>query len=481
MTDSGATSAQAEPDELQWDAAKMRRLGHQVVDEVVDRWIGLRDDRAWNGASRAAMEPLLREEPPEVGRDPEKVLERALRDVLPYAGRIDHPRFFAFIPASPTWPAVLADILTTGFNVFQGTWLESAGPSQVELVVIDWFRQWLGLPETAGGLFTSGGSAANLDAMVAARHHAGNPERPVAYASDQVHSSVERAARIAGFGEGGIRRVASDDRFRLDVDALSRAIRQDRDEGRTPVLVSATAGTTNTGSIDPLDAIADLCELEHLWFHVDAAYGGFAVLDPLTRPLLSGLERAHSVVLDPHKWLFQPYETGCLMVRDTKWLTDAFRVMPDYLQDTDIGMEQVNFADLGLQLSRSFRALRVWMSVQMLGMEQFRSVIARANALARRAEEHIQGQEHLELLSPANLGVVCYRFRGAEHDPAQIEELNRRIQQQIVDSGFAMLSSTRLRGVYSLRLCILNYRSTWEDVRDTLDRVELVGLELERR
>ena len=465
-------------DALQLDADLMRRLGYEVVDRVLDRWSDLRRDRAWNTADRVHTEDLLREPAPEAGRDPDEVIQRVLRDVLPYAGRIDHPRFFAFIPASPTWPSFLAHVLTSGFNIFQGTWLESAGPSQVELVVLDWFREWLGMPETAGGLFTSGGSAATLDALVAARHAAGNDDRLVLYESDQCHAAVHRAARICGFRDENLRQIPTDDHYRLDVAALAEAVRRDRAEGRKPFMVSANAGATNTGAIDPLDAIADLCAREGLWFHVDAAYGGFAILDEATRPKLKGIERADSVVLDPHKWLFQPYETGCLMVRDAGLLRDAFRIMPEYLQDADMTLEHVNFADRGLQLSRSFRALRVWMSIQMLGLDEFRVVIRRAVKLARDAEAHIRDSARLELLSPASLGMVCYRFHPPGVDPSMLDSLNRAIQEEIVESGFAMISSTRLQGAYSLRLCILNYRSTWEDVRATLARVEEIGRRL---
>lgn len=479
MTGPQPEQARARAEPLQLDGDLMRRLGYEVVDRVVDRWIGLGEDRAWDTADRTRTEALLREAAPETGRDPGEVIDRVVRDVLPYAGRIDHPRFFAFIPSSPTWPSFLAHMLTGGFNIFQGTWLESAGPSQVELVVLDWFREWLGMPETAGGVFTSGGSAATLNAMMAARHAAGGGERLFLYEGDQCHASVRRAARICGLRADNLRQVPTDDRYRLDVAALARLVRRDREEGATPFLVSANAGATNTGAIDPLDAIADVCEREGLWFHVDGAYGGFAVLDEGARRSLKGIERADSVVLDPHKWLFQPYETGCLMVRDPALLRDAFRIMPEYLQDTDMSLEHVNFADRGLQLSRSFRALRVWMSVQMLGVEEFRVAIGCALALARRADAHIRESSRLELLSPASLGVVCYRFRppGMDDAPA-LDSLNREIQNEIVESGFAMISSTRLHGAYSLRLCILNYRSTWEDVRATLERVEEAGRRL---
>lgn len=460
---------------LELPVEDMRRLGYQVIDRIVDRWANLRDGPAWQFGTRRQLEPLVSGPPPEEGRDPDAVLEQVLGDVLPRAGRIDHPRFFAFIPSSPTWPSILGDVLATGFNVFQGTWLESSGPSQVELVVMDWFREWLGLPPEGGGLLTSGGSAANLGAVVAAREWAGNPGDPVLYVSDQGHSSLERAARIAGVEN--VRKIPTDDAFRMDVRILEEAIARDRKEGLDPLCVCANAGATNTGAIDPLDAIAALAREERLWFHVDGAYGGFAILVPEEKAAFQGIEKADSVTLDPHKWLFQPYETGCLVVRDTDLLEDAFRILPEYLQDTALGREHVNFADRGIQLTRGFRALKVWMSIQILGLNAFREGIQRGIDHARKAEEFIEASGNLEMMGPASLGIVCFRFRPgqARLTSEQAEELNQKIQDEVVDSGLAMMSSTRLRGDFSLRLSILNYRSTWEDVKETLEFVEMVG------
>jgi glutamate/tyrosine decarboxylase-like PLP-dependent enzyme len=368
-------------------------------------------------------------------------------------------------------------MLATGFNIFQGTWLESAGPSQLELVVVDWFRDWVGFPEGGGGLLTSGGSAANLGALVTAREWAGNPPKPVIYVSDQGHSSLERAARIAGMSPACVRKIPSDDDFRIDLISLGKAVSEDRAAGRRPLCVCGNAGATNTGAIDPLEALADLCQEERLWFHVDGAYGGFAVLAPGTQGAFRGMERADSLTLDPHKWLFQPYETGCLLVRDTRVLENAFRILPEYLQDTALGEEHVNFADRGIQLTRGFRALKVWMSIQTLGMKAFREGIQDGIDLARRAEGFIEASETLEMTGPSSLGIVCFRFRleGSSFAGAELEELNLRIQDEIVNSGLAMMSSTRLRGVFSLRLSILNYRSTWADVRETLEAVERIG------
>jgi glutamate/tyrosine decarboxylase-like PLP-dependent enzyme len=458
----------------------MRALAERAAELVIARLEGLREEAPWRGATRAALEPLLREPPPEQGRDPVAVLERAVRDVLPVAARVDHPRFFAFVPSAPTWPGVVADFLAAGFNTFQGTWLGSAGPSQLELVVIDWFRQWMGYPTGAGGLFTSGGSAAILDALVAAREYHGAPERPAIFMSDQGHSALERAARIIGVRPDGIVRIPADDGFRLPVGALRQSVAQARARGYAPIAVCANAGTTNTGAVDPLAEIAAFCAQERIWLHVDAAYGGFAVLCERGRELLRGLELADSISLDAHKWLFQPFEAGCLLVRDIARLERAFSIQPDYLQDTRLGMEQVNFADRGLQLTRSFRALKVWMSIQTFGMAAFRRAIAHGIELADRAGDYVRESDTLEMLSPPSLGILCFRVRpaGSALAAASLDQLNERVQASVIESGTAMLSSTRLRGVYALRLCIMAHHTTWADVRATLAAIELYGRKL---
>ena len=296
------------------------------------------------------------------------VIERAAREILPFAARNDHPRFFGFIPSSPTWPGVLADFMAAGYHINQCTWLVASGPSHIELVVIDWMRRWLGYPEGAGGLFTSGGSAASVDAFVAAREAAGHPERATVYMGDQSHSVLSRAAFIVGIRRDCIRLVPTDDHFRMDMGALARAVVEDRDAGFTPIAVAATAGTTGTGAIDPLEEKADFCAAEGLWPHVDAAYGGFAILTERGKQLLRGIERADSIGLDAHKWFFQPYEAGCLLVKDQDTLKNAFAVRPDILQDTIWGKNHPNFTDYGLQLSRS---------VARSGMAAFRRAIAK--------------------------------------------------------------------------------------------------------
>ena len=465
--------------DLQMTPETMLDLARRAAEIVVKRIESLPEENAWEGDFQRELEDRLMEDPPEDGQPAAEVLERAAREILPIAARVDHPRFFAFVPSSPTWPGVLADFMAAGYHINQCAWLSSSGPSQLELVVIDWFRRWLGYPESAGGLFTSGGSAASVDAFVTAREAVGYPERATVYMSDQSHSALSRAAMIIGVRPECVRMVPSDGHFRLDLEALARAVTDDRGAGFNPIAVCANAGTTGTGTIDPLEAMADYCEAEGIWLHVDAAYGGFAIVTEEGIRRLHGIERADSIGLDAHKWFFQPYEAGCLLVKDASTLENAFAVRPDILQDTVWGANHPNFSDRGLQLSRSFRALKVWMSVQTFGMTAFRRAVSKGMELAARAEEYILASPVLELLNAASLGVVCFRVN--PRDPGVDEEALKEINQTMLVRVFweepALMSSTLLRGTFSLRLCIVNYTTTWDDVRETLEAIERFGRE----
>ena len=457
----------------------MRRLAARATEVLVERIDGLGDAKAWDGEFRDVLEGELGGPAPEAGQSAEEVLEVAVRHALRYAARLDHPRFFGFVPSSPTWPAVVADFLAAGFNINSCTWLVSSGTSQMELAVTDWMRGWIGYPETGGGLLTSGGSSASVEAMVAAREAAGHPERPTVYMSDQSHGALKRAALIAGVRREHIRLVPTGDDFRIDLDALTRLMARDRDAGLRPLAVCANAGTSGTGSIDPLAAMADLCEREGVWLHADAAYGGFAVLTPLGRDLLDGIERVDSVGLDAHKWFFQPYEAGALLVRDKRHLENAFAIGNDVLQDTVWGANHPNFADRGQQLSRSARALKIWMSVRTFGMARFRAAIQDGLDLARRAAAHIDESPLLELMTPVTLGIVCFRVNpaGIACDEETLEKINRKVLAGVFWGELAFFSSTSLKGVFSLRMCIVNHNTTWDDVRRTLETVSRLGRE----
>ncbi|MFL5775128.1 MAG: aminotransferase class I/II-fold pyridoxal phosphate-dependent enzyme [Chloroflexota bacterium] len=461
-------------DPLALDRDTMRRMGYAVVDLLVERIAALADGPVLTIASREEMAARLDEPAPAAGRDFDELLARLDRDVLPFVGHFDHPRFFGYIPGAGTWPAALGDLIAAATNIDAGGWREAAGPSQLELTVLDWFRTWMGYPDSAAGILVSGGSAANLAAIACAREAIIGPMSPriVAYTSDQTHSSLARAARNLGFRPDQIRILATDDGFRMRIDDLAAAMDADAAAGRLPFLVSANAGTTSTGSVDDLSAISTLCRQRGVWLHVDAAYGGFAVLTARGRDALRGLELADSVTLDPHKWLAMPFEVGCLMVRDGATLERAFELHPEYLQERWHGGRAVNFADRGLQLTRASRAIKVWLSLQTFGVDAFRDAIDRSLDLTLQAQRAIEADGRLELVSPASLGILTFRRCGGAADDADaIDRLNEAIVAELASDGDVLLTSTLIRGRYALRLCVLNHTSGWPDVAHALERV----------
>ena len=460
---------------LELDRDTMRRLGVQVTDLVVDHIATLREQPAQQSLSRADADHLIARAAPAKGRDFDELMTELREHVIPNHAREPHPHFMGYIPSSPTFPSVLGDWIASGFNFFCGVWSVASGPNAVELLVLDWFRQWLGMPEGTSGLLTSGGSAATMTAVVAARHAADvNGDlvpKLTAYTSEQAHSSVQRAAWIAGIPRANVRSIATDEEFRMRTDALSEALAADRAAGMIPFFVAGTGGTTNTGAIDPLDAIADICERERVWMHVDAAYGGFTALLSRERKQLRGIERADSVTLDPHKWLFVPFECGCLLAREPRRLEEAFSVHPEYLTDVRAREHEVNFADLGEQLTRGSHALKVWLSVNYYGVDAIREAIARGVRRAEYAENVVRTRTDFEILSPAQLGIVCFRACPSGYDDAQCDALNERINMRVNATGRFLISSTKLRGRFSLRLCTQVHRMTEVDIDDVMAAV----------
>lgn len=464
---------------LELPPEEMRALGYRFVDLVVEHFAGLPDQPTSSKSSRADLEARLRESLPETPRSPDDVLSVLKKDVLANMMHVDHPRYFAFIPGPSNYIGVLGDLIASGLNVFAGTWLEASGPAQIELVVVDWLRQVCRFPETAGGLFLSGGSAANLTGLALARQRrlGGCNQKAVVYGSHQAHSSVERALRVLGFRSDQFSKLETDGAFRLSLPALRSALAADREAGRRPFCVVANAGTTNTGAVDPLPELARICREEDLWLHLDGAYGAAAMLTERGRALLEGMELADSLALDAHKWLFQPYEAGCLLVRDARWLKETFQINPEYLKEVESVDDEVNFCDYGIQLTRSFRALKLWLSFQLLGAENFRKAIERGFRMAELAEE-LLGASGFEIVTPAQLAIVSFRLASGEGDLDQLNRLNRKIVQETIREGFAMVSSTVLRGTTAIRLCTINPRTTEVDLRETIQRIASVGKRL---
>lgn len=434
------------------------------------------------------MEALLREPPPEIGTDLAHVLSDFETKIAPHAMRTNHPRFLAFIPGAPSYLSFLGDLLCAGSNFFCGVWLEACGPAQVEILVLDWFKEFLGCPAETQGAICGGGSEANLIALLAAREKLDYEQRSraVLYLTEQRHWSMDRAARIIGLRPDQLRPVPADEHYRLQPAALAKAVAADRAAGQLPWVVVANAGATNTGVVDPLAALADFCEQEHLWFHVDAAYGWAAVLTPEGRATLDGIGRADSITLDPHKWFAQTFEAGGVMVRDGKLLSQTFALRPEYMQDVEPATDEINFADHGIALSRRFRALKIWLSLKVLGVSWFRALVAHSCQLAELSQALLEQSPVFQVLSPRQLSIVGFRYvpLGFQvrdiQDEQYLNHLNLALLEQLRLTGKAFLSSTRLRDRVALRLCFVNWRTTAQDVDEILRLVQEIGDQIVR-
>ena len=464
---------------LELSAEDMKDLGYRVVDTLVEHFSTLAEQTpARKPKDRATLENLIREPLPHEGGSVEAALEQLFSNVFSQMLHVDHPRFFAFVPSPNNFVSVMADTLASGFNPFVGTWLAASGPAQLELVTLDWLKQMCGLPATMQGIFVTSGSLANLSALAVARHaRLGDGfSKGVVYYSDQTHSSIERGLRTLGFRKDQLRQLKSDHAHRLSVPDLLQSIATDRARGLTPFCVVANAGTTNTGAIDPLPTLVELCRKEGLWLHADGAYGAAATVTPRGRELLKGLEEVDSLSLDPHKWLFQPYEMGCLFVKHAGLLRETFHIMPEYLQDTEVGEKEVNFAERGVQLTRNFRALKLWLSLKVFGAEAFREAVAHGFKLAEHVEALVRDQAQWEVVAPAQMGIINFRFIKVGVSENELNELNKRIIDGLVQEGFAMISSTLLSSKVVIRLCTINPRTTKGDLEETVERLEKLAL-----
>jgi aromatic-L-amino-acid/L-tryptophan decarboxylase len=388
------------------------------------------------------------------------------------------PRFFGWVnsPAAPL--GVLAELLAAGLNPSVAGGDHAA--TYVELAVLRWIRQIVGFPAASGAILTSGGSVANLIGLAVMRHVktggqvrarglGGTQPAMAVYTSTEGHSCIQKDIELLGIGHVNLRRIGVTSDWRMDVRALEAQIRQDRAAGMLPACVAATAGTVNTGAIDPLGFIADLCQAEGLWFHVDAAYGGPAALIPELTDLYRGLERADSVAVDPHKWMYVPVECGCALVRDPHAMRDAFSLVPPYLRD-DAALPW--FSEFGIQQSRGFRALKLWMTIRHLGLEGYRRSISHDIAMARSLQQRLRDAPDFELVAAGPLSITCFRHRpAAEGQGADVDRLNRNILDAVQNEGRVFLTGTELQGRFVLRACIVNFRTREPDLDALLDAI----------
>ena len=475
-------------DEFDLPPDEVRRLGRLAADAVASHRERLLEGPVFGKVGDAAR--LFDEPLPEEGRPAEELIAFVREHVLPFAMGNSHPRFFGFINATADPLGTIADYMASAMN--PNCWGGDHAAVHVEHRVIRWLAEVLGLPATAEGILVSGGSMANFTTLAAARRAMtpGNvredgvggegQERLVVYASDQVHSCVDRAVDLLGIGTRYLRKLPSDDRFRIPVQALREAVAADRRAGLLPAIVVGTAGTVNTGAIDPLDELADFCAKESLWFHVDGAYGAMATFSPQLKPLFEGIERAQSVAADPHKWLYVPYEAGAALVRDAGRLPDAFRKYPEYFAP-DPGSSFAGpawFVERGVELSRGFKALKVWMGLKRHGRRGYAAAIERDVALAELLSDELDLRPGFERLSETVLSIVNFRYRPPGVPEPELDRLNRGIVNRLVGSGSFFLAPTVLKGRTSMRVCIVNFRTKPDDLTFLLDEAARIGREL---
>jgi glutamate/tyrosine decarboxylase-like PLP-dependent enzyme len=460
---------------LELDPEETRRLGYAVVDRIADHLAALSEMRVGAKADPADLPQRLASDAPEQAGPWEEVLDTLFDYVLPHTMHVNHPRFFAYVPGPGNFVSAMADAIASALNVFAGTWISGSGPEVIEQITMGWLRGWCGFPDTAGGLFVSGGSAANLTALAVARRVKleDSLTGAVVYCSDQAHSSLEKGLRILGFLAPQIVKLPSDSEFRLPVDGLAARVASDQASGLRPFCVIATAGTTNTGAIDPLEGLAQFCRGENLWLHVDGAYGAAAVLTSRGRELMRGIEQADSLSFDPHKWLFQPFECGCLLVRDGKRLTETFRIMPEYLKDAQRHANEWNYADQGIQLTRGFRAMKLWMSLKVFGVAAFRAAIERGFELAEFSEQCLRGYPDWDIVTTAQMGIVCFRYRSGS------DELHLNVVDELLADGYALATTTALRGRTVLRMCTINPRTKEADISNTIEKIDAITRRLQ--
>lgn len=435
----------------------------------------------------------LAEPLPAHGRDFDTLLDLFRDVIVPGARHNGHPRFFGYVSSPGTAIASVADFLAATLNVNMPAWRSAPAPTELEHLTIDWIKEALSLPGEAGGLFTSGGSLANFTALAAARYWRcgdevaarGAVEHPTTlrvYTSAEAHHSTHKAAALLGIGRSNVRSVAVDRNFRMDVDDLARQIETDRREGRDPFCIVATAGSVTTGAVDPLADIAAAARDHDMWLHVDACYGGFARLAPSVRDRFDGIEMADSVALDPHKWLYLPPDCGCLIYRDPATVRGAFALDADYTRITETDpAEAFAFWDYGVELSRPFRALKVWMTLAHAGREGIASAIESNLDCARYLAELVDASDDFEMLAPVELSIFCFRYlppdaRGTASsrpaaEEARLNRLNENIMVALQRMGGSYVSNASVDGRFALRGCVLNHRTTRADMETLLEDV----------
>ena len=470
--------------ELELPDAQRRALGEAALAWVLEYFNASSAGPVYPTVGARELAALADEPLPKRPQAPARVLDEFA--ALAALGRKNgHPRMFGYVQSSGNFAGTIGDFLAAALNQNVTSWRSAPSATTIELQVIKWIKTLIGCEAFTGGLLLGGGSAANLAALAAALRASTSadinrhgvvmlPGRPVIYASERVHMSIAKGAALLGLGQEAVRMVPCAADGRIDLPALRSFISDDRAAGRHLVCVVANAGDVNTGAVDPIEALADLCEREGLWLHVDGAYGGFAAAVPSVASLFAGMSRADSVTLDPHKWLFAPLDAGCLLVRDETHLRRAFSHGASYIDVVaDQEMSDFAFWDVSPELSRRFRALKLWFALKCHGADEFVSVIAGNIALAQELASLIDGTDDLERLAPVPLSIVCFRYvpREMVGDTAALNQFNRRLMVELQREGDVYLSNAMVGDAFVLRACIVNHRTARADLSRVIEGV----------
>jgi glutamate/tyrosine decarboxylase-like PLP-dependent enzyme len=465
---------------LEPSADEIREWGDSVTQFMIQYLGGLRDRPAYRRTSSREIRSAIDSNLPIKGTDFDSLLKLFRDTIVPLSRQNAHPRMFGYVQSPGTPIGAFADLLASTLNANLTIWRSAPAPVELERLTIDWIRQILGFPAEAGGLFVSGGSMANLAALAAARQTKQQSlGRLRIYASSATHFSITKAAALLGIGRENIQQVAVDECFKMRIDDLVAKITVDLEASFVPLCVIGNAGTVDTGAIDPLGEIRDVAKRYQLWTHVDGSYGAFAILAPSARKLFAGMEQADSIALDPHKWLYLPVDVGCVIYRDPEIARDAFAHEAEY---TRMFGEKANEAfvcwDYGPELSRRFRALKVWMLLKGVGLDRLSEAIEGNLACARFLESMVRASNDFEMVAPVELSIFCFRHVPAQlrnQPPEAIDAFNERLLVALQRDGSSYLSNATLGGRFALRGCVLNYRTTLHDMKILLDDLRRVA------
>ena len=472
-------------DPKDWEA--MRALGHQMVDDLIDYWAGIREQKIWRPIPDEVKE-VFDQPIPEQGQSPEEVYREFKENIFPYNKGNVHPRFFAWIQGTGTPMGTFGDLLASGMN--PNTAIGEHSAMYVDRQVVNWCKELMNFPSEASGILVSGGSMANITALTVARNSFGEEKirqkglkaasgQLLIYCSVETHSCIQKAAEIIGLGTDAVRKIGVNERFELDVQLLKAQLEEDLQAGFLPFCLVGTAGTVNTGAIDPMVDLLEISRAYGLWFHVDGAYGALGKLDPNYADALRAIEEADSLAFDLHKWLYVPYEVGCTLIRDAKKHRDSFAITPNYLlqekRGLSGGLDSIN--NYGFELSRGFKALKVWMSIKEHGRAKYAAMIAQNNRHAAYLAELVEQNPYLELTAPLSMSITCFRMIQPGWGEEALQALNKEILLRLQEEGIASPSSTILNGKYTLRIANVNQRTQREDMDLLVREVLRIGMQ----